>query len=167
MMMELMMNLPDDMFRQDLLPYLTLHDIGRLDNMCMNHEYRPQVMDKIRGVILKRDGKDPCMSASFFRWLGLRGIYVRSMRFIDDSDDDDDGVVAVPMLLQNDYVDQFTYTEHIEMGGRSITDVSIISISTHYTGLQSLNVSGCVQLTDTSIISISTRCFMLQKTNRF
>ena len=46
------MKLPDDMFRQELLPYLTLHDLGKLDNMCMNHEYRPQVLDKIRGVIL-------------------------------------------------------------------------------------------------------------------
>ena len=50
-MIELMMKLPDDMFRHELLPYLALHDLGKLDNMCMNHEYRPQVLDKIRGVI--------------------------------------------------------------------------------------------------------------------
>ena len=46
------MKLPDDMFRHELLSYLTLYDLGRLDNMCMNHEYRPQVQDKITGVIL-------------------------------------------------------------------------------------------------------------------
>ncbi len=113
-MMELMMKLPDDIFRHVLLSYLTLRDLGRLDNMCMNHEYRPQVLDKIRGVILMGDGKDPWMSASLFRWLGLRGIYLSSMRFIDDIDDDDD-VDSVPKLLQNDYVDQFRYTEHVEM----------------------------------------------------
>ena len=79
MLMELMMKLPDDMFRHELLSYLTLHDLGRLDNMCMNHQYRPQVLDKLRGVILIGDGKDPCMSASLFRWLGLRGIYICSM----------------------------------------------------------------------------------------
>ena len=50
--MKLMMKLPNDMFRQELLSYLTLRDLGRLDYMCMNHEYRPQVLDKIRGVIL-------------------------------------------------------------------------------------------------------------------
>ena len=50
-----MMKLPDDMFRKDLLPYLTLRDLGRLDNMCMNHEYRPLVLDKMRGVILMGD----------------------------------------------------------------------------------------------------------------
>ena len=52
MMMELMMKLPDDIFRHELLSYLALYDLGRLFNMCMNHEYRPQVLDKIRGVIL-------------------------------------------------------------------------------------------------------------------
>ena len=42
-MIELMMKLPDDIFKHEMLPYLTLHDLGRLDNMCMNHQYRPQV----------------------------------------------------------------------------------------------------------------------------
>jgi hypothetical protein len=72
----MMMKLPDDMFRKELLSYLTLHDLGILDSMCMNHKCRPQVLNKIRGVILMGDGEDPCMNASLFRWLGLRGIYV-------------------------------------------------------------------------------------------
>ena len=37
-----------------------------------------------------------------------------------------------------------------------ITYASILSVSTHCTGLQSLNVEGCHQITDASIISIST-----------
>ena len=51
-MMESMMKLPDDMFRQELLPYLTVHDIVNLDNAYMNHIYRPQLMGKISSVIL-------------------------------------------------------------------------------------------------------------------
>ena len=41
-----------------------------------------------------------------FRWLGrLRGIYICSMRFIDDSDDAVDAEqILIP--LQNDYMDQ-------------------------------------------------------------
>jgi len=42
-MMDSMMKLPDDMFRQELLPYLTEDDILNLDNVCMNYEYRPQL----------------------------------------------------------------------------------------------------------------------------
>jgi hypothetical protein len=43
-----------------------------------------------------------------------------------------------------------------------ITDASIISISTHCTGLQSLNLDQCHQITDASIVSISTHCTVLQ-----
>ena len=51
-MMESMMKLPDDMFRQEFLPYLTVHDIVKLDNACMNHEDRPQLLEKISSVNL-------------------------------------------------------------------------------------------------------------------
>ena len=48
---------------------------------------------------------------------------------------------------------------------QKITDVSIISISTHCTGLQSLNLEECNLITDVSIISISTHCTGLQSLN--
>ena len=44
----------------------------------------------------------------------------------------------------------------------NLTDASIISISTHCTGLQSMKVSGCEQLADASIISIAVHCARLQ-----
>jgi hypothetical protein len=47
--MESLMKLPDDIFNQEILEYLTL------DNACMNHEYRPQILEKIDGVILLGD----------------------------------------------------------------------------------------------------------------
>ena len=74
MMMELMMKLSDDMFRLELLPYLTVYDIVKLDNACMNHEYRLQLLEKINCVILLGD-KDKYMKASLFKWLGIRRIY--------------------------------------------------------------------------------------------
>ena len=43
----------DDIFNQEILQYLTLNNIVKLDNACMNHEYRPQLLEKIDGVILK------------------------------------------------------------------------------------------------------------------
>ena len=61
------MKLPDDMFRQELLPYLIVQDIVDLDNACMNHEYRPQLLDKINGVILLGD-KEKSIKASLFKY---------------------------------------------------------------------------------------------------
>ena len=81
MMMESMINVPDDMFKQELLPYLTVHDIKKLDNACKNYGYRAQLLDKISGVILMRD-EDEYMTASLFKWLGLRRIYLMNMKLI-------------------------------------------------------------------------------------
>ena len=78
MMMESLMKLPDDMFRQELLPYLTVQDIVNLDNACITHKYRPQLLDKINGVTLLGD-KDKSMEASLFKWLRMRRIYLIKM----------------------------------------------------------------------------------------
>ena len=44
-MMESLMKIPDDMiFNKEILQYLTLDDLVKLDNACMNHEYRPQLL---------------------------------------------------------------------------------------------------------------------------
>ena len=32
-----------------------MHDIVKLDKACMNHKYRPQLLEKINGVILPGD----------------------------------------------------------------------------------------------------------------
>ena len=58
-----MMKLPDGMFRQEILQYLTVDNIVKLDNACMNHKYRSQLLDKIGGVILLGD-KDEYIKAS-------------------------------------------------------------------------------------------------------
>ena len=79
--MESMMKLPDDIFRQELLQYLTVYDIVKLDNACMNHKYRYQLLEKISSVILKGD-KDEPMIISLFKWLGKRRIYLMKMLII-------------------------------------------------------------------------------------
>ena len=54
-LMNYFMKLPNDMFQQQLLQYVTVYDIVFLDNACMNHRYRSQLLDKISGVILIGD----------------------------------------------------------------------------------------------------------------
>jgi len=78
--MESMMNLPDDVVKQELFHYLSVNDIMRLDLACMNHEYRPKLLEKINGVILSGDS-DISMDASLFKWLGLKKIYLINMYF--------------------------------------------------------------------------------------
>ena len=186
------MMLPDDMFRQDLLPYLTVHDIVKLDSACMNHNYRPQLMEKISGVILLGDKDDEYMKASLFKWLGIRRIYLIEMnlRFEDNS--------SFASSMENLYVNQFRYTQHVIMRGTirddmaililshclfllsidisesydddesspQITDHTLQSIAEHCTGrLQSLSLSYCREITDTGVITISEHCTNLKSLN--
>ena len=116
-MMEWMMKLPDDIFRQEILQYLTLDNILKLDNTCMSHKYRSQLLDKIDGAILLGD-KDEYIKASLFKWLGMRRIYLINMKFVVSN------LNLTPSSIDNYYVDQFRYTQHVVMR-EPIIDISL------------------------------------------
>ena len=181
MMMESMMKLPDDMFRLELLPYLTVQDIVNVDNACMNHKYRPQLLEKINGVILPGD-KEKSMKATLFKWLGMRRIYWINMT----------NFYFTPPSMVNDYVDQFRYTQHLFMRGliidvvlifiishcqcllsidiliskncifAKVTDQTLQSITEHCTRLQSLSLNKCGEITDAGLITIAEHYLNLQ-----
>ena len=115
------MKLPDDMFRQELLPYLKVHDIVKLDSACMNHKYRPLLLEKISGVILLGDKKDRSVNVSLFKWLGMRRIFLKIMMIVVHN------FYLTQSSIENDYVDQFRYTQHVFMRG-SIRDIFDISL---------------------------------------
>ena len=106
MMMECLMKLPEDMFKLELLPYLTVHDIVRLDSAFMNHEYRYQHLDKISGVILRGDNVT-YLKGVFLEWLHTRRIYL----------------INVVLSHHLYYFNIFKYTEHIV-----IKDSELLSI---------------------------------------
>ena len=121
--MESMMNLPDDMFKHELLTYLTVYDIVKLDNACMNHKHRNQLLEKINGVILIGDNEN-CMKTSLFKWLGRRRIYLIKMKIVVSDFD----LIPSTTTMKNDYEDQFKYTQHVVMRG-SIRDDMVFIIS--------------------------------------
>ena len=186
--MESIMKLPDDMFKHQLLPYMTVQDMVKLDGACMNHKYRSLLLDKISGVILLGD-KDQSMKESLFKWLGMRRIYLIKMYF----DFEDDNILS--SSIQNNYVDQFRYTQHVVMRGPIRDDIAIFIIShcpcllsigistTNYeyiilypqitdhtlqliagncTGLQTLSLSCCRCITDAGLMTVSEYCPNLQ-----
>ena len=177
------MKLPDDVFRQELLPFLIVRDIIKLVKACVNHKYRPQLLSKITGVILLGD-RDKSMEASLFKWLGMRRIYLINMNL--DFEDDN----TFSSIIENDYIDQFRYTQHVVMSGLirddmaifiisrcpcllsivissiddefsadpQVTDYTLQWIAEHCTGLQSLSLGYCGEITDAGLITISEHC---------
>ncbi len=151
------MKLPDDIFKQEIVQYLTLDNISKLDNACMNHEYRYQLLDKISGVIILGD-KDKSIKASLLKWLGMRRIYLIKMLFVVSD------YSLTPSSIENNYVDQFRYTQHIVMRGSIIDDMAIFIIS-HCPCLLSIDISGDdydPQITDRTLQSIAEHCTGLQ-----
>jgi len=134
------MKLPDDMFRQELLQYLIVHDIVRLDYAFMNHKYRSQLLDKIAGVILMGDNDNP-ISRSLFEWLSMRRVYMICMYLMESTVDgmtiDEDG---------------FNYLQHLHLSS-DVSDDSIISLLPHCKKVLSLDLVLCFNITDASITS--------------
>ena len=151
------MKLPDDMFRLEILPYLILDNIVKLDNACMNHIYRPQLMDKISGVILLGD-KYTSIKVSLFKWLGIRRFYLIKMLFVVSDFN------LTPSSIENYYVDQFRYTQHVVMRGAMRVDMAIFIIS-HCPCLLSIYISfqsSDPQASDHTMQSIAEHCTGLQ-----
>ena len=75
--MQHLIEIPDSVFRQQLSEFLTIHDVVGLDNACLNHEYRPSLLNKIKGMVLR--GEEITMSKELFEWVGKKNIYLRSL----------------------------------------------------------------------------------------
>ena len=172
--MESLMKLPEDMFKQELVSYLIVDDISKLDSAYMNHKCRPQLLEKISGVVLlgdkvKNDYVDQFRYTQHVKM--RRAIRDNITMFIishcscllslDMSTISTHCTVLLSIKLE--HCDQIISISSFCTGLQSldltdcskIKDASIISISTHCTGLQSLNLGWCTQITDASIISIS------------
>jgi len=175
-----MMKLPDDMFRHELLPYLTVDDIVRLDNAYLNYEDRSQLLDKISGLILKgqciklsikndtyvgnsypAQYMGQSMKASLFQWLGIRRIYLINMKIVASD------FYLHPSIIENDYVDQFRYIQHVLMKGCIRADTAIFIVS-HCPSLFSIIVEDEDDkhpdhtFTDHTLQSIAEHCNRLQ-----
>ena len=116
----------------------------------MNHEYRSQLLERIK--------------SSLFKWLGMRRTFSISMIFTSS-------------IIENGYVDQFRYSQHvvfreyimdamamfiishcrrscIAVDSRALywTSIKLSTISEYCPNLKLLQVSNCDQIKDASII---------------
>ena len=115
-------------------------------------------MDKISGVILLGD-KDEYIKASLYKWLGMRRIYLINMKFMISN------FCLTSSSIDNNYIDQFRYTQHVVMRGPIIDDMAIFIIS-HCPCLLSIDIGDCkissLQITDRTLHSIAQHCTGLQ-----
>ena len=176
-----LMNLPDDFFKQQLLQYLTVRDIARLDTACTSHQCRGGMLVKLTDVILVSD-LHVSLTMPLFEWLGRRRIYLRHMRF-------ETAFTKFERIIEYQYLDQCKHATHLSFGMlfNSCSIVLIVklcgrlqsldlsfssyvascdreSIFQHCssTGLQALDLRHCYNISDSSVQSLSKCCTGLQ-----
>ena len=160
------MKLPVDMFKHELLPYLTVRDIVNLDCAIMNHEYQDELMQKIGGMELIEDILNISMGniPPLLKWLGLRGIFISNMkmRLIH--------TYRMPkMLFNNNNKDQFKLNKDVnkvvihsieihDCHSYRISDDTIQKIAQYCIGLQSLSIIDCRAISQIAIFEALLLC---------
>ena len=79
-MMDIIIKLPDDIFRQHLLQYLVVHDVWTFEHAYKDSTHHTQILDKISGAILIGD-KEAELPGALFAWMGKRRVYMMNMVF--------------------------------------------------------------------------------------
>jgi len=185
----LLMDLPNDVFKHQIMSYLMLRDVVIFDSATMSSRYRHEWLDKLRDVILIGDLDDD-IKLDNLQWLYRRGIYMVNidLRHATDDRSEADGVngddakriamIAHQLKHCTGVVLSDRYTvdavlswlllspSHTQLLTLHIHDVidddRLRSFSELCTELQELRISMSHQLTDASIITISTHCTGLQ-----
>jgi len=109
-------------------------------------------------VILEEDAES--IKVSLFKWLGMRRIYWINMNLNFQR--------FTPSSIENNYVDQFKYTQHVVMEGSLLRDNIAIFIISHSPCLKSIVISGDnvfdynPEVTDDTLQSIAEHCTGLQ-----
>lgn len=158
-MIESLIKLPDDMFKLQMLDFLTIHDIVALDNACTERKYRQRLLLKMQGTVLKGEPIKP-MSCGLFEWLGCRGIYVMLMRFQDN-------FPSLCMCIESNYQNQFQHLKllnlnyHIGLSRKfngPLTDELLHVLTSYCPTLQQIKLNDRRNLTDNGLRSIAENC---------
>ena len=76
--MDLLMSMPDDIFKYQLMQFLTIYDLASFDTACTSYFHRNEYLEKIREVILIGNNKS-CLSLHILPWLNERKIYLQNL----------------------------------------------------------------------------------------
>ena len=80
-MMDQLLALPDDMFKQHLIQYISMRDICRFDNIIRCHKYRQLFLNKLMNTKLSYDNSNnnriyEVVNANCLYWLAKRKLYL-------------------------------------------------------------------------------------------
>ena len=69
--------LPNDIYRHEIMEYLTIYDIVNLDNSLLNHELRNMYVNMIKGLIII--SKNYVNNAIYLEWIIKKEMYMKNI----------------------------------------------------------------------------------------
>lgn len=151
-MIDLLLNLPDDIFQQHLLHYLSLKDIVNIDKICLNKQYRVLLLNKIKYAKLKGDIEHRS-SYQYVKWLNIRKIYIHEICLVHNF------IQWFPIIMndydnENDNFQQFKYITHCKFTHSCVDDKNFILFLNQCPNLSNLDLFSSNKITSNSVINI-------------
>lgn len=152
--MKLLLNIPDLVFKIELLKYLSGFDIVALDNAILNRRYRSRIMDKLENAIIK-GSLDIIATNLMLKWMRLRKLYLTHIRFSSN-------------ICFTEYMDMINSKQLVRAKAIkfekncNVTDGIFTSIVQNCLDLKTVSINDCNRMSDVSIVSMSEMAKNLQ-----
>lgn len=161
------MSMPDDIFKYQLMQFLTIYDLASFDKACTNYFYRNEYLEKIREVILIGNNKS-CLSLHILPWLNERKLYLQNLCIAYEEVFSDRLRFSMRLLKKNNekklklILPSMKLCTGLTVSNSFVLDAYLVeqsqSLSNHYCcPLRSLKVL-YNWITDSTITSIATCC---------
>lgn len=183
MEINILFDLPNDLFIIILCNWLNLIDICNLDSAIITNDnnYRINFLTLLERLVIHKSQINYTYfkSIHFLKWIVSRKIHINhiiiSRRFnekllnklvnysyelITD--------VSISQDIPNMYYELFSICKNIEIlniNSNKLQDHHLVIISTHCTALYQLNLSYCENITDVGIVTIAKKCINLKQIN--
>jgi len=164
--MELMMRMPDDVFKHQLMQFLTIYDLSSFDKACTNYFYRNEYLEKIRNIILIGNNNKTCLSLHILPWLNERQIYLQNLYIAYEETYLDRLRYSLRLLKRNNekklklILPSMKFCTGLTISNSFVLDAYLVEQSkslNHCCPLRSLKVL-YNWVTDSTIISMATYC---------
>lgn len=153
-----LLSLPSQLLSNDLLTFLSLRDIGRLDSALTNHLLRPQLFEVYRFLSVKhaKKGLDSCQMG----WFGDRDISLESITFKKSIYGGE--LTTIFDMLQKSSRAGDVKNINCSKCNESPSKAHYAIISKHCNRVQSVNFFRCSGITKPMITQLCKRCPNLQ-----
>lgn len=172
-MLKLLLSIPKDVIAFQIVPFLDLVSLAKLDSATMSNKHRSSVLTH---VFVDITTSGVCRySQDLIGWLMCRQVHVSGIKFCSDTIDVD-LAIAAPAIANAKHLDLTNCYKVTNEGAQSLiassfllntvyftwcswlTDCTLCKLADEHSNLTKLHLSGSRLITDSAIVHIANQC---------